>query len=100
MAIVRLVERPNTSRVAVQWTGDNLTELQAFQAEYFPAQSLEDNEDGTVTIVGLWPAGLMQVGDWLCNVDGVLTPELKNATFQEVVGDGPYAYAIDTAVAE
>jgi hypothetical protein len=94
MPTVKLTPRPESARVAVQWTGDNAAEVKTFQQEYMPSCTFVDNNDGTATIAGLWPASLLNTGDWLTNFGEILSNDLKQQQYQELAGTGPYSYTV------
>lgn len=78
---------------AVQWTGDNLVELEAWAAEFAPWYlPLVDNEDGTLTMSEMSGGWTMATSDWMSN-QGILTPD-SLAQYQEVTGAAPFSFDI------
>lgn len=95
IAIQYVASRPTVDPV-VQWTGSNLTELQAFCFGYVV---LTDNLDGTLSIYGNPP---VPTGTWIYRAggnipDSVYQDYLQNVGFSTafyVFQDGPGSYTI------
>lgn len=64
---------------AVQWTGDNFSELQAVLSD----STLAENEDGTITVTGGAFGGVLHPNDWWSGWDAI-DPERMAATYQQV----------------
>lgn len=93
-------DRPKV-QYAIQWTGANFSEVEAFAQSHLGA-SATDNQDGTVTLARYDGSVTGSVGKiFYLYLDQMLTAQTEvdfYNRFQNLNGDGPFAYDITDEV--
>jgi hypothetical protein len=90
MATVWFMEKPDV-RNGVQWTGDNLAEIEAWAATALPSLlPITDNGDGTITCSG--PGWTANITDWVTNLG--CFPDSVMDNMQQVSGQPPFSWGI------
>jgi hypothetical protein len=84
---------------AIQWTGDNVAECEAFRMEWFPVSPQQPDDpspqpafwhDEETQILGISPGGyVVNLGDWLVN-GGTWAPGLSWAGAPDVIPDAVF----------